>query len=580
MPINKSYQQLSCYKNLMLEYQHCLDKLAETYGERLNAPISVGGSLFTLHDFNHHCYNLYRIISTFLCDLSIDQGGGNRLSEHELFLLDLSILFHDIGMSTLVNLKIDRNSHSRDSAEWVQKEWDKHSDCLYEEGQKISLSANDIRAVSEIIRAHSDIKGPDAPQKNGIYAVTLLEEMPSSRQMVRAKFLAGILRMADELDITSDRIGDCRLADQLDPDDPDNKASMEHWESLNCFSHICHNKVYPTRLSLVLDDQAISRRIDSGDEAAVLAMIWRVEKKINREFSEIRQEIFQKTAGSREIIRIDSIEIASSVDAVIKYIEKKESGLPERELVIPSTDGSILLKGSFGEETANKKQSSLSEEGSDKQIGSRPQVLSLEVQKLLDSFIVDQKLIESGHFLMNERYCARDWVNTLSVLEDQNLSERCIQIIAQHIRQTQTQTLKNTVILGLDLNGTLLGARIAAILRYPFAFLIPFRKVSMAGTPDKTIDISKFDRAIFVTDAVVTGATLNELIKHHHLQDKIPGIYTLLYRQPMGAAVDQTLQLSHPIYCISDTFQIEVMEKKDCHWVGKIGCIASNQVVR
>lgn len=117
-------------------------------------------------------------------------------------------------------------------------------------------------------------------------------------------------------------------------------------------------------------------------------------------------------------------------------------------------------------------------------------------------------------------------------------------------------------------------------MRFPFAFLIPFSKASIAGTPDKTIDISKFDRAIFVTDAIVTGSTLNELVNHHNLQDKIPGIYTLLYRRPMSAVVDQTLQLSHPIYCISDTFQIEVMEKKDCHWVDKIGCIASNQVVR
>lgn len=321
--------------------------------------------------------------------------------------------------------------------------------------------------------------------------------------------------------------------------------------------------------------------IASGDREAVLESIWKVKEKIEQEFSAIENEIFRKTSHSRTIIRIDSITIVSSLDEVNKYKKKSAKTLPNslKELTTLSNTENASLEDLAQKEPSIDELTASTEKKIDKQISAYPQVLSKNVQELIDDFIVKQRLVESGHFLMNQQYCARDWINTLNILENQDLSEACIQVIAQHIQQ-QAQILESTIILGLDLNGTLLGARTAAILRCPFAFLIPFQKVETSSVPDKNIDIAKFDHAIFVTDAVVTGATLKELIEHYGLQNKLLGIYTMLYRRPVGAITHSDLQCPYPTYCISDTFQIEVMKKDGCQWVKKVGCIASNQVVR
>ena len=88
MAIEQRYQNLKCYQLLPDSYKACLDKLIEDYAEELNTPIHVGDSLYTPHDFNHHCYNLYRIISNHLCDLRVGIDRRTQFSGFELFLLE------------------------------------------------------------------------------------------------------------------------------------------------------------------------------------------------------------------------------------------------------------------------------------------------------------------------------------------------------------------------------------------------------------------------------------------------------------------------------------------------------------
>lgn len=580
MAIEQRYQKLKCYQLLTDPYKTCLDKLIEDYAEELNAPIHVGDSLYTPHDFNHHCYNLYRIISNHLCDLRIGADRSTQLSDFELFLLDIAVLFHDYAMSTITTLNVERKTHSADSAQRFLQQWKNSDSSLYKNGQKANMSDNDIRAVAAIIKAHSDEKGPDAPEKTGILAEDLKDEMDSSDpNPVRAKFLAGILRLADELDITSDRIGNVHLAAQLDLDNPDNRVSYQCWNDLCYFASLRNDQEIHTQLNLVLDDKEIQTQFDNGDENNVRSRVWHVKEKIDGELSMIWEKIFQRTEISRTIIRVQKIGIETKLDK--RYFQKPSEPVPplNDDFAISHMEGGVRLQ------TASKPAAG----ETSKPAADGPLILSADVQKKLDNFIIQHKLVTTGHFYMEGSWCARDWVDTTKILEQPDLLDACVPPMVQHIKNNFS--LENTAILGIDLNGTLMGTRIAAELQCAFALLIPPQK---SFNPDSRVKLEQFEHVIYITDAIMSGATIVNVTNQHGLKSKVLGIYALLYRKPIpyimakassGAETENfekpLFQGISPVYCISDTFSSEVVRKTECTWKDrKTGCIACNKITK
>lgn len=583
MEIEKRYQELKCYQSLPESYKECLDKLIEDYAESLNTPIHVGNTLFTPHDFNHHCYNLYRIISNNLCDLRIGPDRKTQLSGFELFLLDVAVLFHDYAMSTTTTLNVERKVHSADSAQYVLEQWDNYDSSLYKNGQSAKMTSNDIKALATIIKAHSDEKGSKAPPKTGIFADELKTKMPSSDpEPIRAKFLAGILRLADELDITSDRIGDVHLVSQLSPDDPDNCFSYQCWDDLRYFSSLQNDQEIHTQLNLVLDDEEILKQIAKGDEEFVVSRIWKVKNKIDEELSAIWEHIFQKEEISRSIIRIQKIEISTTLKQHIQgpLTPALESSLPSGDnFAVPPVEGGVRLSV----------LSKPADMGSGSATKDTPLILSSDAQKKLDNFIIRHKLVETGHFHMRGSWCARDWIDTTKILEQPKLLDTCIQPMVQHIKKIFD--LENTAILGIDLNGTLMGVRIAAELQCPFTLLVPPQE---SFNPDSRVNLDRFEKVIYITDVVMFGATIKNVTEQHALKSKVLGTYALLYRRPAPYMVAKTpgsagtkdiekplFQDVIPLYCISDTFSSEMVLKAECPWKDReTGCIACNKITK
>lgn len=587
MGINLNYQKLDCYKNLSSEHKACLDELAAEYGEQVNGLIKSGHSLFTQHDFDHHCYNLYRIISNNLCNMSVSEEESQKLTEHELFLLDSAVLLHDIGMSAEVNLVINRAGHASKSAEFIRREWENTSSALYSAWNRAGLSETDILALMEIVKAHSnDTQAPD-PQKTGIHAPTLLEWMPASAPCgkVRAKLLAGILRMADELDITLDRRGNARLTEQLDPADDGNRVSQNCWEKLNYFSQVIIDPNNRVQLNLVINDSYVREKIEQSDEDAILAGIWDVHKKVMEEWDMIQKEIFQKTEGGHGIIRVEQIRVVSQLPEVTQYLNERVAAR-EDLTPMPQQAGPVRLE----------KQPEDQQERPSKPVRPEPQmqqaqaddlssspeggpiVLSPSAKEEIDTYVLKEKLIKPGHFIVHSQLCARDWVNTDTLFQNTELVEKCIQTIARHIQENID--LEGTVIVGIDLYGTLLGVRIAAALQCSFAFLVPPQSLKTSGGQDMETELSAYNHAVCVADVVASGRTIQEAAKQHGLQDKILGAYALLYRPPLCAGSSLPLELPCPLYCISDTFGIEIVKSENCCWRANGSCLDCKKIIQ
>ena len=601
MGIEKRYQKLGCYRKLTPNYQDKLDRLIDAYADDLDAPIHVGDSLFTPHDFNHHCYNLYRIISENLCDLDIGGDRTKTLSEFELFLLDIAVLFHDCAMSSKVKLEVRREVHSADSAERFLKLWRDSESTLSKVRREANMSENDAKIVAAVIRAHSDDKSAPSPEKTGIFDEGLSDAMPSSDAgPVRAKFWAGILRLADELDITSDRLGDTRLKEQLDPGNADNRVSARHWKNLTYFSALRKSAEVETQLDLVLDEDAIREEIDKGNGDVVHAEIWKVKEKIDRELEKIKKEIFQKNALGRRIIRVETTAVSTRQERFKQPPQEEGAGdspapvRPGGDLDVPhGRGGTSLVKKSGGakEETGDAPRQPAGESEKPAEVG--VSVVSKRVQAPLDKFIVQQKLVETGHFRKNGTWCARDWINMTRVVEEPELLDNCVKAFAGHIYENMD--LDGTIILGIDLNGTLLGVRVAAKLRCPFGLLVPPQELS---GPDGRVDFSRFQHVIYITDVVVTGDMIARVTESYQLEEKVIGTYALLYRRPVPHEVppekgdartagarekerEQLYQFKRPLYCISDSFDCELTREADCSWIkSETGCISRHKIVK
>ena len=65
----------------------------------------------------------------------------------------------------------------------------------------------------------------------------------------------------------------------------------------------------------------------------------------------------------------------------------------------------------------------------------------------------NRSLIKIGHFLLTKEYCARDWIDTLEVVETKVILNKIVNAIVKHINNSGYD---DYIIAGVDLVGTLL----------------------------------------------------------------------------------------------------------------------------
>lgn len=332
MKIIDDYKKIECISKMKKDYQDAFYDMVNEYAEQLSDRICAGGSAYTLHDFSAHCVNLYKIISNVIFDKDIAYGAGTGLTEWELYILNLSVLFHDIGMSRVIEM--ERDNHSQCSAEYIQELYNNTQSALR---KKASLEQNDVYALCDIIKAHSSVKSLP-PEERGLNGVR--ETMPGKEE-IRAKLLAGILRIADELDITSSRVGAGEIETELekvqkdlirmekidDNEEQINKKkklveSLEYWKKLHYFSEVKRKKESGT-IKIILDDRKLKLLFEEGQvEDKIAGDICENIIKIRKELLYFRNNSLSKVQFEA-ITPIKSVEYITTIDGLNEKIEMK-----------------------------------------------------------------------------------------------------------------------------------------------------------------------------------------------------------------------------------------------------------------
>ena len=190
---------------LFSKFEH-IEKLSTSVISRTNVIFST----YTNHDLNHLKnveYNINQMVSY------------DNLSDMEIFCLLSASWLHDIGMIPFDSELIDFDDKSKEEREEIRnKIRNSHHirSYLYIENHKKELNLTDVEAIAigRISKGHRKV------------SLSSLEDIPSihSNNKIRVPFLAAILRIADECDISGSR------ESVLSEEGIDEKTKNEHYK--------------------------------------------------------------------------------------------------------------------------------------------------------------------------------------------------------------------------------------------------------------------------------------------------------------------------------------------------------------
>lgn len=577
--IKEEYKSLACYRAMDGAYRECFDSLAKHYGRMLNQGPTQTITVYTSHDFDRHCFDLYRIISMYL----LREEGIGQLSQEELYLLNLSVLLHDISMcrggyEKDANTMFNRDIHALQSAQWIRHEFDQGTTPLYQSG----LTADQVEIICDICKAHSTLKDRDTP--TGLFEPELKYKKDGKTGEIRVKALAGILRIADELDVTRHRLANADEMDRLltaDDGRPEvqtfireNKKSRKHFRRLLLIRKLERCEDNTTQLALRIDMSQAKKRQLAGDEENLVDDLLEIQRKIQGELDALWSEVISKeTARAERLITVKTVVWTEEDEQYIQSLRLSEVADPPVNIRPVQEDPSRVSDAIEGAE------SHIFSADDPSGMGMSIDLLDSRLSQKIGKCIIERHLLHVGHYKLNLTYCARDWIDTEGLMDDSGLVTDIISAFSDHIC-TSYRTEKFTIV-GLDLFGARVAAQIGFILQKPFTYVIPAHQYEEADSHEVDIpDIPTQHKVVLVTDSVITGFTTTEIIQKNHWEDRVLAVYTVFYRKPKNEKDVKSAYFPCEVHALNADFSAEIALTDNCPYGDKSLCQAVNQKLK
>lgn len=515
MKIDQELHELSCIKKMGEIYFQKWENIKTQYVERLDQGSIYRPIAYTLHDYTHHCYNIYRIIDK-------DILFNPRLSEQEWFILNTAVLLHDFSMT---RSKFNRLVHSKQSAEWLLDQMEKDTVL------KNNLNTGEAEAIALIIQAHSDCKkivnGREEIEEFTLEDKEMKDLMDGGgAQAVHVKFLAAVLRIADECDVTRSRIGNADY-EELDEKDEEQKYSKEQWLQLKCFKTLARER---DKLELTVDDRYVKGHFDELPD---------IERRIRNVVMKIRKQL---------------IYVQEKIIVKDEYIAM----FPARKVVICSE----ILRNEYVEKINNEQFTE--KDFLEVSVPILNKVLADKISAKIDG---NDDMVVPGEYIVTDEHCEEGWINLRDIVVDKEISEGIIQEVAGEIDKDYRNSITFPIIVGMEDNGLILASQIASRLGYPFTYIIPTNfNWEKSSLKEKDVDFEPYDKIIIITDAVATFQTMGRTLEKYGILDKVCKIYTVLYRTPYNKSFfhKDTENLMKKMTACCDKYPIKVISRKKC----------------
>ena len=354
--------------------------IRDVYKPKLDVDLFEEKAQYTPHDYERHCINIYNILSQIIPQ----DAYTTTLNAEQLFLLNIAVILHDVAMVLNLNDPKMRDGHSEMAKEYIKNEVIARNKSFLSE----LLSPAEAEFISEIIFGHSDIK------ENGttiLKSIELLTKSPKTGYLgkrIDVRLLSALLRLADELDINSDRV---KFKHHLAPRIED--KSQPHWRKCDIFTLPNLDDRNTSQINLRLHESRIK---SEGNFENDIILANEVLKKVKAELKYLNETVFY--VSNITWWHIQSVIIFTEDQEICSAIEKKST--------IP------LITTISQNEAASTNAILVEEEKIVEVVGEKTSinVIDTKFSMRIDNWVKENHLFNSGHYYLTKEMCARDWM--------------------------------------------------------------------------------------------------------------------------------------------------------------------------
>jgi hypothetical protein len=252
------------------DYYRRWQSLRTLYKDVLDDGYYTSEIKFNTHDYSTHCIDIYRNI-----DKLIDWNSPNKPSCQEMFLLDAAVILHDFCMATMPEKRFE---HSNEALKLIVEKMNSSERNII---NTIFINS-EAEIVGDIILGHSDTKLRVGNINTLQVLLNKYREYESDEYAnIRVCHLACMLRIADELDVTSDRIKRTLTEMNFDMEDDGERESRKHYRKLELVKKVMRDKNINNQLILVANEYKCGVQDDDFE------LIAEVKNKIEEELEKV-----------------------------------------------------------------------------------------------------------------------------------------------------------------------------------------------------------------------------------------------------------------------------------------------------
>lgn len=550
MEINQTISYLKKLKfiqNMGEGYMEVWETLCKAYAKDLDEGATHKPIAFTLHDFSHHCVDIYKIIN----ELPVKD-----LNQEECFVLAVAVLMHDYSMS---QEGTERERHSEISAELVRELF--LTDSVWE-----SVHINLQEMIPLLILAHSDTKNPDGTRIRHLESGELTNNHRGHFENIDGKYLGAVLRLADAMDVTRERLGKYyKKLPKLNEDDNDQNISLMHWRKLTCFKAV---EVKKPKIILTIDD---NEKILGREEK--LSLIKEVRSDLLKELNYVNEQVFQKSGLFATDVFFESSKKYEQTE-LLDIPEDTSTNCESEKSEFESTEEKNQTAENIAEEEAETEETTAGEYqecnlDEKEEVG----IINAALERKVTNYIFDQNLLVQGHYRMNQLYCGKDWIDVRQLICDKDMGFDIVSTMAEDISKLNYDK-QDTIIVGISVNGNILASQIAFDLHLSFSYILPSASGEHGSIQEQKVDVAKYSNIILVAGVIATGGSLDTILDIIP-ENKIKKIYTVFYR----SIQHKKMSYKGKIRAVNSQFDADIVEEAQCMLKRHNRCIAVNAAV-
>lgn len=215
------------------------------------------------------------------------------------------------------------------------------------------------------------------------------------------------------------------------------KDSFKHWDFCNYIKSI--------EFEGTLDDALVvkcfkNKIYELEDEENILTSLYaeqkKLKEKINGQVNKILSDL-QDADMVRKFIRpVKHIKFMIGKEYLSTIVENMVTGKPDSNNY--QTEEISIRKNIF--------------------------LLKSELTEELKDWVLENKLLDSGHFKLNDKICSRDWILIDEIIQDKDKFDKIAINFYHHIIKKYSEKIDQLYIIGLDFNGMLLASKLGLLI--------------------------------------------------------------------------------------------------------------------